>query len=218
MRAARDAGDAAEVNAYTEFRYVAEAHAARFRVTHPASLDAAPPPGAAPSPQIRPWLRPDGTTNEPFVAGLRRRARGAAIRWPGIARRNLAGYRVPALTPAVADEFVRGMVERGELIVETRSAAPETEGAPPPMLRSAAAHAEAEAATREAPTAPSSRRKIAPRGDETEIETSEGETGPAEPRRVKVERTTSEETKRRRNDIHERRGDERFGEKGRGGE
>ena len=39
----------AEVNAYTEFRYVAEAHAARFRVTHPASLDAAPPPGAAPS-------------------------------------------------------------------------------------------------------------------------------------------------------------------------
>ena len=153
LRAARDAGDATEVNAYTEFRYVAEEHAARFRVKHPASLDAAPPPGAAPSPQIRPWLRPDGTTNETFVAGLRRRARGAAIRWPGIPRLNLAGYLVPALTPAVADEFVRGMIERGELIVEMTSAAPETEGAPPPALRSAAAHAAAEAAAREAPTA-----------------------------------------------------------------
>ena len=153
LRAARDAGDAAEVNAYTEFRYVAEEHAARFRVKHPASLDAAPPPGAAPSPQIRPWLRPDGTTNETFVAGLRRRARGAAIRWPGIPRLNLAGYLVPALTPAVADEFVRGMIERGELIVEMTSAAPETEGAPPPALRSAAANAAAEAAAREAPTA-----------------------------------------------------------------
>ena len=120
LEAAAAEGAVDAVNGFYDVRYMTPAHGARFRLDGEKGVP------------IRPWLMPDGSTNAPFLAGLKRRVLGVVLQRPGVPEGEVVRTMAQVLTRHCAREVVRMMVAAKELTV--REAVAECARAPPLAL------------------------------------------------------------------------------------